>query len=118
MEFDEMRRMIRRPLPCLAISPKAIGDSALRMFWKALDVDRSSTVTVQEFMVFMRRRAAAQSIGKKRANSSITAIDIASLPLNINAPQLADCQADILQRALAKHSPQTLEAAYGRWKMS
>ena len=41
----------------LNLKPEELGDEAVRGLWKALDVDRSGLISVQEFMIFMRRHA-------------------------------------------------------------
>eukprot|EP00435_Cladocopium_sp_Y103_P042698 s1364_g11.t2 len=53
--YDEFFRIIRRPLPCLAISTKEISNDELKGLWKAMDADLSGSISCQEFMVFMRR---------------------------------------------------------------
>lgn len=53
--FDEFFRIIRRPLPCLAITTKEISNPELKGLWKAMDQDMSGAISVQEFMIFMRR---------------------------------------------------------------
>jgi len=53
--FQEFFDIIRRPLPCLAVTEKQLRDRDLKGLWKALDTDRSGDVDVSEFMCFMRR---------------------------------------------------------------
>lgn len=53
--FQEFVDIIRRPLPCLAVTEKQLRDRDLKGLWKALDTDRSGDVDVSEFMCFMRR---------------------------------------------------------------
>lgn len=59
-DFNELRGMIRKPLPCLAISVEVLDDASLQGLWKALDADQSGSVTVQEFMRFMRQYGVGQ----------------------------------------------------------
>jgi len=117
MEFDEMRAMIRRPLPCLAIPPKIISDEGLRRLWKALDADRSGEVTVQEFMVFMRRRGTRQ-LTRKDGNRQRDLSNKGRLSLSEQPSMcvyLSEMQALVLCQTLARHSYSTVAAAYKRW---
>ena len=61
MEYDNMLKLIRSPLPKLCISHEAISDSDLRAFWKAMDQDRGGTIQVQEFIQFMNRHCSQQN---------------------------------------------------------
>merc|ERR1719220_2994116 len=70
MGFDELREIVHRPLPCLAIPITRITDRDLRAMWKALDEDRSADVTVREFMCFMRRRGAQHGLNFHRQPSA------------------------------------------------
>jgi len=55
--YDELEKLVRRPPPCLGIPEDRLSERDLMMLWKAMDSDCSGVITVQEFMVFMRRRA-------------------------------------------------------------
>jgi Ca2+-binding EF-hand superfamily protein len=65
MQYDELKQIVRRPLPCLAIPAKALPDGDIQALWKALDRDRSGMVTVQEFMIFMRQHGTKKQLHKK-----------------------------------------------------
>jgi hypothetical protein len=103
VDFDEMLAMIRRPLPCLTISSNRVSDSALRCFWKALDVDKSGHVTVQEFMVFMRRRS-----GKFYRKES--------KPQRVPYNQILPDQARLLCDMLMPMTYDTFVQAYDDWQ--
>lgn len=60
LAFDELQKICRAPLPCLAITAEQITNEELKGLWRALDADMSGEVTVQEFMIFMRRHATKQ----------------------------------------------------------
>ena len=64
--YDEFFRIIRRPLPCLAISTKEITNDELKGLWKAMDADLSGSISCQEFMVFMRRLEVRRGITQWR----------------------------------------------------
>ncbi|KAH8056035.1 oxidoreductase [Aureococcus anophagefferens] len=57
MGFEEIEAVVRTSFPGLNLKPEELGDEAVRGLWKALDVDRSGLISVQEFMIFMRRHA-------------------------------------------------------------
>ncbi|KAH8098389.1 oxidoreductase [Aureococcus anophagefferens] len=55
MGFEEIEHIIRAIFPGLHITKKELSEENLRGLWKALDADRSGAISVQEFMIFMRR---------------------------------------------------------------
>lgn len=55
MHFEEFDHLCRAIYPGLNIDRKHLSDAGLKGLWRALDADRSGSVSVQEFMVFMRR---------------------------------------------------------------
>jgi len=119
MEFDEMKAMLRRPLPCLAISRKIISDSDLRALWKALDTDDNdpdNNVTVQEFMVFMRRRAIKQKVQVKTKSvchgTQSTRLSVTSQATS----ELSHEQSYLLAQALARESYDSVADIYASWE--
>lgn len=64
LEFDEFRQCVRGYHPRLHIPAKEISDSELQGFWKLLDRDASMEVSVQEFMVFMRKHGSGHTMQK------------------------------------------------------
>ncbi|KAK7250081.1 aldo-keto reductase [Aureococcus anophagefferens] len=64
MSFEELCAVVRNRFPGVSLGPAQLPDEDLQGLWKRLDVDRSSTVSVQEFMIFMRRHGAAYSMHK------------------------------------------------------
>lgn len=77
------------------------------MLWKALDVDQSGNVTVQEFMVFMRRRSGQLSI---RGN------DLQNKVENVINSRLPPDRARLLCDTLAKMSYDTFVEAFDDWE--
>eukprot|EP00930_Biecheleria_cincta_P103599 TRINITY_DN9560_c0_g1_i1.p1 TRINITY_DN9560_c0_g1~~TRINITY_DN9560_c0_g1_i1.p1 ORF type:complete len:1932 (+),score=362.87 TRINITY_DN9560_c0_g1_i1:118-5913(+) len=57
MDFDSFKEMVRRPLPCLSVPTTSVSDRELKALWKQMDADQSAEITLQEFMVFMRRHS-------------------------------------------------------------
>lgn len=57
MGYEEIEAVIRTTFPGLKLSLNEISEENLHGLWKALDVDRSGLISVQEFMIFMRRHA-------------------------------------------------------------
>ena len=57
--YEELHEAIRGPYPCLCVKSKDFPSAWIRGLWKAVDVDRSGDVTVDEFVGFMRRRRRA-----------------------------------------------------------
>ncbi|KAK7250079.1 aldo-keto reductase [Aureococcus anophagefferens] len=55
MGFEEIEHIIRAIFPGLHITKKELSEENARGLWKALDADRSGAISVQEFMIFMRR---------------------------------------------------------------
>eukprot|EP00929_Paragymnodinium_shiwhaense_P033256 TRINITY_DN18298_c0_g1_i1.p1 TRINITY_DN18298_c0_g1~~TRINITY_DN18298_c0_g1_i1.p1 ORF type:complete len:1187 (+),score=271.13 TRINITY_DN18298_c0_g1_i1:100-3660(+) len=76
LEFEEFNNVVRKSYPGLCIRKSTLDDRLVRGFWKALDADESGTITVQEFMLFMRHhggdlglhRVPACFSNKKRAS--------------------------------------------------
>ncbi|CAE7451052.1 RNP1, partial [Symbiodinium pilosum] len=64
LSFGGLKEVVRDMWYGLAIPPDQITDFDLKGLWKALDEDKSSTVSVGEFMVFMRRYGAQHSMHK------------------------------------------------------
>lgn len=57
MDWDSFKDMVRRPLPCLSVPASSVSDMELKALWKKMDADKSAEITLQEFMVFMRRHS-------------------------------------------------------------
>ena len=57
MGYEELVGCIRGQYPCLSLNKKQFSLCWIRGLWKAIDVDRSGDVTVDEFVAFMRRHA-------------------------------------------------------------
>mmetsp|Transcript_148355 Transcript_148355/g.377183 ORF Transcript_148355/g.377183 Transcript_148355/m.377183 type:complete len:213 (+) Transcript_148355:239-877(+) len=116
MGFDELKEIVRRPLPCLAISAKKVPDQDLRAMWKALDEDRSGQTTVREFMVFMRRHGAKKGInlhqsptqGRLRSRAESRSMAIRSL---------SGREAALLNVALETQTPEKFQKAYREWSL-
>merc|ERR1719198_905404 len=115
-----MRDVVRRPLPCLAIPVDAVSEKDLKALWKAMDTDRSSSVTVQEFMVFMRRYGP-----KKHMQWTSSKMLAASANMNSRREQmsvakarqegLSDAEMMTLCDALGQLSETSLAEAYQTW---
>jgi Ca2+-binding EF-hand superfamily protein len=116
MGFDELREIVRRPLPCLAISAKKVSDQDLRAMWKALDEDRSGQTTVREFMVFMRRHGAKRGMNLHRSPTQerlrSRAESRTQVTRLLSGPEVA-----LLNAALEKLTPDSFEKAYMRWNL-
>lgn len=104
--FDELRDLIRMTYPGLSITPDKVSDQDIRAFWKALDENRSAEASVQEFMVFMRKKGAQYSMHKltayttKMRNLEAVQRDVAGEIAN--APQLTVAQMADVSSKLAK----------------
>ncbi|CAK9046277.1 unnamed protein product, partial [Durusdinium trenchii] len=61
LSFGSLREVLRDMWYGLALSPNQISDCELKGLWKALDENKSSTVSVGAFIVFMRRYGALNS---------------------------------------------------------
>ena len=55
--YEELLGCIRGGYPCLNLTKKMFSTCWVQGLWKAIDVDRSGDVTVDEFVAFMRRNA-------------------------------------------------------------
>ncbi|CAE8595559.1 unnamed protein product, partial [Polarella glacialis] len=120
---DEFFEIIRRPLPCLAISHNELPNTLLKALWKAMDTDASSRITVPEFMLFMRRLEVRRNNGSWRpqqARGSIVAkaqmakklADEAKAPRTINPEQET-----ALKVALRDCTDQAFANAYASWNL-
>eukprot|EP00439_Symbiodinium_sp_Y106_P056076 s1144_g7.t2 len=92
LSFGGLREVVRDMWYGLAIPPDQITEFDLKGLWKALDEDKSSTVSVGEFMVFMRRYGAKHSMQKssqsKMTCSVISEEDEEQKEQIANAPEL------------------------------
>lgn len=121
--YDEFFNIIRRPLPCLAIPTSAISSDELKGLWKAMDEDRSSTITVQEFMVFMRRLEVKRGISQWRPSAARGSIvDRASTMMELarkarEQPELSPAQEERITAGLQTLTPEHLAIAYAEWEI-
>lgn len=122
LAFDELRKIVRRPLPCLAITDKQISEADLKSVWKALDADQSGEVSLQEFMVFMRRHGAKHSMHRRvdprapRMAYSRMAMGFRRIePRSLGS--LSPEELESFGKALKTQSTETLAAAYKAWKL-
>lgn len=120
MGYDELKEVIFRPLPCLAIPKTVITERHVRALWKALDFNMSSSVSVDEFMLFMRRRDVKSGKGLQRATSRMgkTPRAMSRARLGGNAPPEPfknSADAATLGRALSATSSREFEQAYKSW---
>merc|ERR1712139_390407 len=98
------------------------SDKALQRLWKAMDADRSGSVTVQEFMVFMRRRGPKPQLRndhpRARTLSDNTHFlrrrSLTNDPVNMST-HISEEQVNQLCQALAGESSTTVAAAYAHW---
>merc|ERR1711965_80794 len=67
MQFEELQHVLRDDYPGLGLSEKQVSGAHLQGLWRSLDADRSGHVSVQEFMVFMRRHGADHSMHRLTA---------------------------------------------------
>jgi len=103
LTFETFHDMVRRPLPCLAVPTSQVSDNQLRALWKAMDNDRSSEITVQEFMVFMRR---------------YTKHKLLLLEASKRDPvSEANSARELIARGLSGYTVGNLQAAYESWGM-
>eukprot|EP00747_Dinoflagellata_sp_TGD_P024971 gnl/TRDRNA2_/TRDRNA2_130923_c0_seq1.p1 gnl/TRDRNA2_/TRDRNA2_130923_c0~~gnl/TRDRNA2_/TRDRNA2_130923_c0_seq1.p1 ORF type:complete len:540 (+),score=77.06 gnl/TRDRNA2_/TRDRNA2_130923_c0_seq1:194-1621(+) len=120
--FEQLRAIVYRPVPCLAISQRSVSVDALRGLWKELDKDLSGKVTTREFMVFMRRHS------KKGGTTRCTTERSGSLPPQQWAPRrhgpstadagsegLTLAQIALLGGALVLQTKQTYYDMYASW---
>jgi len=114
MGFDELREIVHRPLPCLAIPTTRVTDRDLRAMWKALDVDRSGDATVREFMCFMRKRGAQHGLNFHRQLSNSS--KLSRIPrAESRVFTLAVHQAELLSNKLSTQSTDSFMKAYQTW---
>ncbi|CAJ1358353.1 unnamed protein product [Effrenium voratum] len=110
--YDEFFKIIRRPLPCLAISVKEIPNEDLKGLWKAMDQDLSGSISAQEFMVFMRRlevrRGVAQWKPQMLSGARVAVLARAKAP----SSQLSPAQLASVQERLRRLPIQDLKKAY------
>jgi Ca2+-binding EF-hand superfamily protein len=64
IDFPELSSLVRASFPGLNIPKREVSDNALKAFWKGMDADGSSDVTVAEFMRFMRHHGSPFSLHK------------------------------------------------------
>jgi len=116
--FQELLDIIRRPLPCLAVSAKRISDAELRSLWKALDTDLSGDVCVTEFMVFMRRLEVKRGVSHSptmAAGSVAHRARMSSLEASAAATrEPTGEEVALLVRRLREHSRDSVAEAYQR----
>jgi len=103
LTYEAFCDMVRRPLPCLAVPTSQVSDNQLRALWKKMDIDRSSEVTVQEFMVFMRRYTKQQLL-------------LSETPRRDPVAE-ANSARELIARGLSGYTVGKLEAAYESWGM-
>mmetsp|Transcript_41810 Transcript_41810/g.89101 ORF Transcript_41810/g.89101 Transcript_41810/m.89101 type:complete len:1075 (-) Transcript_41810:69-3293(-) len=116
MGFDELKEVVYRPLPCLAIPATRVSEHQLKAMWKALDENMSSLASVREFMVFMRRRGAKSGINFHRSVSRTGKSSRAESRSRLSGPGFRTTEeAEILGRALAAQTPKAFEDAYKSW---
>eukprot|EP00441_Pelagodinium_beii_P036953 CAMPEP_0197636786 /NCGR_PEP_ID=MMETSP1338-20131121/12184_1 /TAXON_ID=43686 ORGANISM="Pelagodinium beii, Strain RCC1491" /NCGR_SAMPLE_ID=MMETSP1338 /ASSEMBLY_ACC=CAM_ASM_000754 /LENGTH=1294 /DNA_ID=CAMNT_0043209085 /DNA_START=101 /DNA_END=3982 /DNA_ORIENTATION=+ len=124
--YDEFFNIVRRPLPCLAIPTSEISNNELKGLWKSMDNDQSSSVTVQEFMRFMRRlevqRGFAKWEGRKASEvrGSIMARASAMIELSAAAkkiPEVTEAQQERIKASLQNLTIKDFQNAYSKWGM-
>jgi len=64
LEYKELEELVRDSWGGLAITPAELSEAELRAFWKGLDRNKASFVTVADFMVFMRRHGSKHGMHK------------------------------------------------------
>eukprot|EP00931_Biecheleriopsis_adriatica_P047104 TRINITY_DN2712_c0_g1_i3.p1 TRINITY_DN2712_c0_g1~~TRINITY_DN2712_c0_g1_i3.p1 ORF type:complete len:1988 (-),score=454.39 TRINITY_DN2712_c0_g1_i3:74-6037(-) len=106
LDFEGFQHLIRQPLPSLGISTTDISEQELRGLWMGLDARRQGVITIQEFMVFMRRHQ-RQKVSEKGLKSERKK----EVHKEVTAAQ------ELLGHALAKYSVEHLMAAYESWGM-
>jgi len=55
LNYEELRQAVRGRFPAMLISQAEMSEAELQGFWRRLDEDRSSDISIQEFMAFMRK---------------------------------------------------------------
>mmetsp|Transcript_44544 Transcript_44544/g.80042 ORF Transcript_44544/g.80042 Transcript_44544/m.80042 type:complete len:1940 (+) Transcript_44544:73-5892(+) len=103
MDFETFSDMVRRPLPCLSVATSQVSERQLKALWKAMDIDRSSEITVQEFMVYMRRCTKQKMLMSEPPKRAPVAE--------------ATTARQLLVQGLSGYSVGTLQAAYESWGM-
>jgi len=121
MCFEEMREIVRRRLPCLAISADQLPERDLQAFWKALDADRSGEVTIPEFMKFMRRHGSKRQMHEKLISaraartSRATSRAMSRAMAENDKSNLSPAQHVLLSDALNATTVQDINYAYDQW---
>jgi len=114
--YQELFEIIRRPLPCLAISEHKISDSDLKGLWKAMDEDASGEISVREFMVFMRRLEAKR--GRRKLVAPAEGSVVARARLNKALAEsarrkvLSEAEAAVIAEALKGRTVTDFQAFY------
>eukprot|EP00931_Biecheleriopsis_adriatica_P056149 TRINITY_DN33273_c0_g1_i1.p1 TRINITY_DN33273_c0_g1~~TRINITY_DN33273_c0_g1_i1.p1 ORF type:complete len:1400 (+),score=291.76 TRINITY_DN33273_c0_g1_i1:112-4200(+) len=122
--YDEFFKIIRRPLPCLAIPTSHIPAADLQALWRAMDEDRSGSIALQEFMLFMRRLEAKRGYGNfgrpsaARGNITNKASRLMESAARAKASaELSEAQLEQLKAPLKRLSAQALRDAYDKWEV-
>jgi len=116
MEFDELRGIIRRPLPCLAIGYAVLSEEDIQMLWRAMDEDESGTVLVAEFMRFMRsngtKKQLHDKLGSQRqgdAKLRVAARAASATAAFAEASSLVEKNTELLRQALSSKTEKSVQ---------
>lgn len=115
LDFNELVDILKRPLPCLAMTDKQLPQVDMKALWKAMDRDRSGDVDIPEFMCFMRKfearngsHAPKAAVGSvlERARSSMKAAE---------KQVLSPDEVGMLGLRLCALNEPDLRSAYDQW---
>eukprot|EP00930_Biecheleria_cincta_P005672 TRINITY_DN1065_c0_g2_i2.p1 TRINITY_DN1065_c0_g2~~TRINITY_DN1065_c0_g2_i2.p1 ORF type:complete len:506 (-),score=81.15 TRINITY_DN1065_c0_g2_i2:35-1354(-) len=121
--YDEFFKIVRRPLPCLAVPPSSLPDTELKGLWKAMDADRSGSISVHEFMVFMRRLEGRRGLSQsRRGGPRGTNAQKAQAMMEIARkskvrPHLNPAQQERVKASLQKLTAEDFANAYAKWEI-
>lgn len=119
IDYDEFFKVVRRPLPCLAIPTSSLSNVELQGLWKAMDADRSGAVSENEFMVFMRRLEGRHA-RPGAARGSIVFKANAMMELSRKARErrnLSPAQQEVVKARLQNLTAEDFENVYATWEI-